>query len=136
MMDNTKKTEGNVILGWGEYHALIRELVSQIPKSKYRYVYGVPRGGLIPAVMISHELEIELTTALPLSPDFYPFPILVVDDLVDSGMTLRKCKHDTATLFMKPDSVTRPTYFGEVTDKLVIFPYEIEKEVKDSHGKT
>lgn len=61
--------------------------------------------------------------------------ILLVDDLVDGGLTLKALhkyfsrknevsKVTTAVLFKKPKSVFIPDYYLEETDKWVVFPYE------------
>ena len=48
-------------------------------------MYGVPRGGLVPAVYLSHRLGIPLV----LSP-YGTGDILVVDDILDTGTTYDK----------------------------------------------
>lgn len=121
---------------WRLYDYLIRLLADQIEPSRYTHVYGVPRGGLIPAVMLSHRLGLRVLTDLPfVKPKVSPMRILVVDDLVDSGQTLLRCRYDTATLLFKPGASVKPTYFGSTTEKVVIFPYENKKEVMDRYGE-
>ena len=46
-------------------------------------VYGIPRGGLIVAVLVSHKLGIPLITSLR---DMYGKKFLVVDDIVDTAL--------------------------------------------------
>ena len=72
-----------VTLDWEEIERLIEilceNIVTKIPTIDS--VLGIPRGGLIPAVLISHRLELPLVTL--------PEPhTLVVDDIADSGKTL------------------------------------------------
>jgi len=50
----------------------------------FDFIYGVSRGGLIPAVMLSHRLEIPLTIDMPEG------NTLVVDDIYETGKTLDK----------------------------------------------
>jgi len=60
--------------------------------------------------------------------------ILLVDDIADSGRTLKRAigylkrfrpkTIATVTMFYKPRSAFKPDYFAEQTDKWVIFPHE------------
>ena len=62
---------------------------------------------------------------------------LVVDDLVDQGDTLETVrKHlgehkpmmlEAAVLFKKPWSRVEPDYYLEVTDRWVVFPFELSE---------
>ena len=94
-------------------------------------IYGIPRGGLIPAVLLSHKLGIPITQELK----SYS---LVVDDISDSGSTLRKildrCDNPvynlrevyTATLYEREDTIVNPDFVGlhvKYNDWLV-FPWE------------
>lgn len=54
------------------------------------YIYGITRGGLIPAVLLSHKRKIPLITNIDNLPT--GATVLVVDDIVDSGKTLLKLK--------------------------------------------
>lgn len=77
--------------------------------------------------------------------------ILLVDDVSDSGKTLKRAveylkegkpkKVSTMTMFYKPHSEYRPDYFAKQTSKWILFPYEktemimlISKRLK-SEGK-
>ena len=77
---------GKHYIDWGEIDSLIFRLMYQIKESglKFKNIYGVPRGGLIPAVILSHKLNIPLVKG-DIGPD-----TLVIDDICDSGETLDK----------------------------------------------
>jgi hypoxanthine phosphoribosyltransferase len=100
-----------------------------------KYVYGIPRGGLPIAVHISHHLSIQFIPEL--REDLYP--VLIVDDVADSGRTLSRTLNDLsvlikeniliATLFYKKTSIITPDYYAAVTDKWVVFPWEVTKHV-------
>lgn len=60
------------------------------------YIYGITRGGLIPAVLLSHKKQIPLITNIDSLPT--GATVLVVDDIVDSGRTLVKLKESTEYL--------------------------------------
>lgn len=70
-------------LDWSEITEAIKAIALKIDTSSIKGIYGEPRGGLIPAVMLSH------ATGLPLV-QRQGKDILWVDDIVDSGKTLDK----------------------------------------------
>lgn len=93
-------------------------------------VYGIPRGGLVLAVMISHRLNIPLLLA-PCS------HALVVDDICDTGESLSHYVLNTSessdsriwttTMYCKPNSAKiEPiiVYDKIDSDKWVVFPWE------------
>ncbi|MDO9541152.1 MAG: phosphoribosyltransferase family protein [Kiritimatiellia bacterium] len=58
-------------------------------------------------------------------------PILIIDDIIDSGDTARavrkkikNAKADIAVLFKKPWSKIKPDYCLQETDKWIVFPWE------------
>tara|TARA_R110002153_G_scaffold78525_1_gene200979 strand:+ start:870 stop:1262 length:393 start_codon:yes stop_codon:yes gene_type:complete len=86
-------------------------------------IYGIPRGGLIPAVMLSHKLGLPYSDKLTLTS-------LIVDDISDTGVTLKEFEgYNTAVLLHKPHtSESVPTIYGESyqKDDWVVFPWERE----------
>ena len=110
-------------------------------KDKYKMIVGIPRGGMIIAVWLSHQLNIQLIDGFNSLYDWYcdihnPERILIVDDIVDTGKTLQELKDngiicDTAALHYKPRSIIKPTYFSkEVENDLwVSYPWERDDEV-------
>jgi len=128
-----------------EFHNNILKLAAKIPKGKYEYVYPIPRGGLIIGVYLSHYLELEFMNII----DFHlsgiennikrtkkveTQKILIVDDLVDTGLTLEplmKDGFDIATIYYKPRSIVKPTYYIEEIPNYqwVVFPFEKSDEI-------
>jgi uncharacterized protein len=100
---------------------------SEIPQ----FVTGVPRGGLIPAVLISHKFSIPfigLEAAKTLPGDLKK-KILVIDDIADSGNTLAQIqRHNfkTATLARRYSSSFSPLFVGVDIrdDHWLVFPWE------------
>ena len=117
-------------VSWGEYFQLTDKLIATILQKvgfKYTYIHGIPRGGLVLAVILSHRLNLKfLETNMELSKLALTEKVLVVDDLVDTGKTLEtfSSHFDTAVLFKKPWSTVQPIYYVAETTKWVIFPYE------------
>jgi len=89
-------------------------------------IYAVPRGGFIPAVILSNKLDLPL--------EFNRYKIrnhtLVVDDIEDSGNTIRELKSVKpnavyAVLFSKQDKPNVNYYAKKVSmDTWVKFPWE------------
>lgn len=120
--------KGKFFLDWDEYIYYINRLIRKIKQSKIKFdsVYGVPRGGLFPATIISHQLDIEFVEILNcrLSRN-----MLIVDDICDTGETIdslnfdkTKCK--VATIFKHKKCPIVPDFFAKQNSKWVVFPYE------------
>jgi len=99
------------------------------------YVVGIPRGGLVLAVMISHRASVKHMTIDHLEKLEEEDKIenkrriLIVDDISDSGQTLKRYKKDgytVATLDVRNTTITTPDLFCnwlESTD-WVVYPWE------------
>jgi len=112
----------------------IDELAKRLKDKKLRYISGIPRGGLIPAIMLSHKLGV---TYIPFDTAkkygrhdirFKNEDILLVDDICDSGVTMKDYapRFITATLCLRYVSETIPEYYGEKIedDRWLVFPWE------------
>ena len=111
-----------LFLSWGDIDSLVEVLCQKIKSSKYPLIIesitGLPRGGLIPAVMVSHKLGIPFINSNELDPITWwkkkNNSILVIDDICDSGETLQYYQpyYTTATLHYKPQvsSITPHIY--------------------------
>ena len=122
---------------YNEYKKDLNSLVRQIQKKnvKYDLVLGVERGGLIPAVHLSHRLQIPLKT-LSWSSQLKDGSmltwfilrnkkILLVDDIVDSGKTFLEIfgkywDMDTAVLIYNNinESKIKPDYYGRMINRI------------------
>lgn len=84
------------------------KLQKLLPKHGTIVIYGIPRGGLIPATILSHALETERQTRLVTSLDHLDpgdwHRLVIVDELVDSGDTIKSLK----TRF--PEAITVALY--------------------------
>ena len=113
---------------WEEVEELVDLLAKQITKSGYQieYIFGLQRGGLIPAVLLSHKLGIPMTQD-PTLPH-----ILVVDDICDSGKTFHDIfieypKAKFACLHFKPHiSYFNPDFSANkfFSDAWINYPWE------------
>lgn len=115
------KANGKVYLSWDDITDGVDKLCKQIENSKLeiKSVTGLKRGGLIPAVLISHKLDIPYVESININ-------TLVVDDICDTGETLLGIVTPfTAVLHHKPAAKFRPTFFGEeVGDEWIVYPWE------------
>ncbi len=119
MEDTTSK----VYLEWSEIHECVNILCSKIVNDypNIDSVMGLPRGGMIPAVLISHQLGIPYT--------IHPGKnTLVVDDINDTGETLSKAPGAYwAVLHHKPTSKFKHAFYAkEVNDQWIVYPWERE----------
>mgnify|MGYP003657565196 FL=1 len=120
-MDVVKK----IFLTWDEVDELVDRIATRITNefSNITHIYGIPRGGLIPAVMLSHKLGIPLTDN-----GYETLTTLIVDDISDSGETLKEWEGlNTAVLLHKPHtSCSIPTIKGKIHrgDEWIIYPWE------------
>lgn len=107
----------------------------------YDYIVGIVRGGAIPAVCLSHRLELPMKcvswstfhadqmkeSAWDIAEDIADGKrILVVDDILDSGRTIKELLEDwdakreqidIAVLIYNTDQKIAPDYYGRKIDK-------------------
>ena len=66
-----------------EFEIRCKEITKEILQNKeIENIFGIPRGGLVPAVRISH------LTGLPLTIEPHPNVTAIIDDCIDTGSTL------------------------------------------------
>ena len=86
-------------------------------------VMGIARGGLIPAVMLSHKLGVPYTNLV--DPN-----TLVVDDICDSGVTIKEAPGSyTATLHYKSSAIVKPSVYASLLlneSQWLVYPWENE----------
>ena len=121
------KIENKIHLSWNDIEELVDILCEKIEiyleKDKIDGIYGLSRGGLIPAVMISHKLNIPWAKVTGKN-------TLIIDDICDSGNTLQNWVNNgfkTATLHFKPNTACcMPTIWSNTHegDEWIIYPWE------------
>ena len=124
------KMRDTVYFSWRKVEQLLVTFCDAISKKgiKFNGVYGLPRGGLCPAVMISHRLHLPLLAAPAKG-------CLVVDDIADSGKTLQPYidkQYFLMVLVVKYKSSVLPDYAGwhpkarqsREEDAWIVFPWE------------
>jgi len=117
-------------LSWNDIDRAINRLTASITTSNVKLdaIGGLPRGGLIPAVMLSHRLSIPFVSQSNIQ--LIEGNILVVDDICDTGKTLKRFKFEnniyTAALHWKQSAEYQPNYFWEVAyeNEWIVYPWE------------
>jgi len=115
-------------MDWSEFKDLCGGLSFKVKTSPFtgvgclRSLFGIPRGGCFVAMELSHLLQLPIVDS--------PFlDSLVVDDIVDSGITLKKySNYISAALVVKPHSLIFPNFHAIVTDQWVKFPWEVQND--------
>ncbi|MCP1339693.1 xanthine phosphoribosyltransferase [Idiomarina sp. M1R2S28] len=138
-------------VSWEELHRATRELARrQLPAEQYKGIIAVSRGGLVPAAIVSRELNIRVVDCVAVSSydhteqrdDLQVMKdvtatedgegFLVVDDLVDTGNTLkflreRLPKAKFVTVYAKPSGMEMvDDYVADLDqDTWIHFPWDM-----------
>lgn len=149
------------ILTWARFGAASRELATVIVESGYRpdLVVAIARGGLLFAGGLAYSLGVKACDALNI--EFYTgvgqtlaapevlaphldadaldgARVLLVDDVADSGRTLRLAvdllaerasEVRSAVLYTKPATIIEPDYTWARTERWITFPWSAEPPV-------
>lgn len=137
-------------LTWDELHRDTRALARQLLGSgqKWQGLIAIARGGLVPAAILARELDLRLVETLCIASyahDVQTAPQilntvsgdgagwLLVDDLVDSGVTARLAREllpraALATVYAKPQGKSAADYWQRefAQDTWIHFPWDIE----------
>ena len=149
------------IPSWDQLYGLLLNLSEAVRKSGFEadLMVGVSRGGWIPARIMSDLLENpnlanvtaefyvgvaetrqEPSITQPVSASVDGKKVLVVDDLADTGKSLKivnahlknqgASEVRIATIYYKPWSITAPDYYEKETRRWIVFPWEQKETVK------
>ena len=94
------------ICSWNDLDRLVQQLIIQMSREKYKpdFIVGISRGGLVPAIMLSHHFDVPMVPLVWSTRDFIKQDedridqirdlvqkeeknVLVVDDICDTGKT-------------------------------------------------
>lgn len=101
----------------------VHTLAKLINKDEYTGLYGIPRGGVPVAILLSSHLGLPLVDSIDEG-------TLIVDDLVDSGKTLEQYdNNDIAVLYTKPHSPQIARYSVNILNGWIEFPYEEDGKI-------
>jgi len=155
------------VLTWAGFGEAGRELAQQVADDGYRpdLILTIARGGLLPAGALGYALDVKNLVVVNVEfytgvdqrldvPVFLPpvpaavhlagFKVLVVDDVADTGETLRLVRDfcadhvaeaRTAVLYEKPRSAVRCEYVWRRTDRWIDFPWSSTPPVTGGAGE-
>lgn len=158
---------------WEKIYELLLNLASKVRSSNFKpdVIVGISRGGWPPARIMSDLLENpklanvkaefylgvaktkgEPVITQPVSVSVQGKRVLVVDDVADTGKSLRLVHEHLqqrgatdvkiATIYYKPWSIVKPDWYERETSRWVVFPWERKETVRNilekfkSQGKT
>lgn len=116
---------------WEQVEIFLNKIERIALKRNIKAVYGLPRGGLVLAVMISHRLNIPLLLAPTAD-------CLIVDDICDSGESLmhyyknssgnEERKNIICTMYYKENDlgIIPDCWVYEKENEWIVFPWERE----------
>ena len=106
---------------WDEFDKSVEYIADKCEFLEFSGIYGIPRGGLCLAVALSHKLKINLISE-PLKNS------LIVDDVYETGITLKSFKNIEGAKFFVLFSKNRPTWWNSVhkaeKSDWIVFPWE------------
>lgn len=119
-MSNYELMSRKTWVSWDEVDGFAMGLASWVREHGYTGVYGVPKGGLVLAVVVAYRAGVPLMMA--------PAPgCVVVDEIAATGTTLKQYtgRYPIATMHWCPGSSVVPDYYDrEVTDEWMVYPWE------------
>lgn len=122
-------------ISWNLIDEAVTDIAFNIKKTNkdFKGVYGIPRGGLILAVMLSHKLDLPLI----MSKDELDENSIIIDDIADTGRTLwdfLEYQSYVVTIHKHEKSIFKPDYSVlDKGDKWIVYPWETEdsEEIQD-----
>jgi hypothetical protein len=118
-----------MIITWKDIEDGIDNLSRSLRGIHIDYIYGVIRGGTIPAVMLSHKLNIPIISYLN---EHIQDKILIVDEICDSGKTFKDLSNNKNYIFLslykRFNSNFNPNYYYKeiLSKEWLIFPWELK----------
>lgn len=108
-------------LSWHDFEQAVERIAQWVGDCRCNGIYGIPRGGLVLAVALSHRLELPLLSE--------PQPgCLVVDDVFETGRTLAPHRQLPGAELVVWISKAEPLWWRalEVSPKAewILFPWE------------
>ena len=153
-------TPNKIFITWEQVHDWTNDIAIQSESMPFDYtaIIGIQRGGLIPAVILSHKMKIPLysvkcsfrdhanieNTILPSRKTDGPMKYLCVDDINDTGKTFEYLKEqftkhendvDFAVIHDNIPSTFDVDYSAVTIDKSkdpswIVYPWEVDKSSK------
>jgi hypoxanthine phosphoribosyltransferase len=145
---------------WNQIYDMLLGLADRIRTDRFEadIIVGISRGGWPPARILSDllsnpnlanvraefylgfaETKEEPSLTQPLSMDVFDKRILIVDEVADTGKSLRLVREHIieqgakelkiVTVYYKPWSAVKPDYYAKETSDWIVFPWEIKETI-------
>jgi len=125
-----KKTqEKKYYYDWKQFNADCIKIAQWAKLKKLKNIYGIPRGGLVVAVKMSHILDIPIIFSV----EEISLGTLVVDDIIDTGGTIERIfgksrkKMFIASLYFRKEAGVKPDFYARIKRDWVVFPWETDR---------
>ena len=116
---------------WSEFDNAVEDIASKCNFLEFSGIYGVPRGGLCLAVALSHKLKINLISEPKKNS-------LIVDDVYETGLTLKNFKNIEGAVFFVLFSKSKPKWWNSVfiakKNEWIVFPWENTLDSKNDRN--
>ncbi|GGP19358.1 phosphoribosyltransferase [Thermocladium modestius] len=150
------------VVSWSDVMTYLLRIVEGMGSDGFRpdVVVGIMRGGVIAARLIGDLLGVDSISLMeikfykgigeqgdepritqPLTINVKGKRVLVIDDIADSGNTMRTAidyikgmnplQVKTATLLLKPWTKFKPDYYGGETTMWIVFPWELGETIRE-----
>lgn len=85
---------GLTYISWDDIETMVTSLAHTIKASgrTFSCIAGVSRGGLVPAVMLSHKLKLPMIPITPNDMVENDHETIIIDEIYDTGKTIEKVK--------------------------------------------
>ena len=117
---------------WSEFDNAVEYIANKCMFLEFSGIYGVPRGGLCLAVALSHKLKINLISEPKKNS-------LIVDDVYETGITLKTFKDVEGAMFFVLFSKSKPKWWNSVfiakKSEWIVFPWENTLDSKNDRNE-
>jgi hypoxanthine phosphoribosyltransferase len=117
---------------WSEFDNAVEYIANKCMFLEFSGIYGVPRGGLCLAVALSHKLKINLISEPKKNS-------LIVDDVYETGLTLKTFKDVEGAMFFVLFSKSKPKWWNSVfiakKSEWIVFPWENTLDSKNDRNQ-
>jgi uncharacterized protein len=127
-----KETQKKEYYTWEEFDVDCRKIAEWAETKNCKNIYGIPRGGLVVAVKLSHLLD----TPIVLTQEEISEETLIIDDIVDTGETVKRLlgddrkNHYIASLYFEQNAIIKPNFFVREKTAWIVFPWETDETSK------
>lgn len=127
-----KEEQKKQFISYDEIVFICDTLSHTLKNKNFNSIYGLPRSGMVPAVILSHRLNLPIVESNGINEN-----TLIVDDIVDSGDTMKefvlgfknKFRKNpyTVAIFKRENCLFEPELVGDIikNNNWLIFPWEI-----------